>query len=144
VHPQPSTSSLPLIRCTSTCTSCRWSRQPVEAAFAASAALVAQRAVEALADPIQVVQHLDEASAERVYALGDRADLPLELALVTVQSRALHVDHAAEAADQIDQGVEATGQVRKALARVGERRRDLRDARFEPANAFREEIARLG
>jgi hypothetical protein len=121
-----------------------WPRRCDDEDFASSGFLVAERAVEALADAVQVVEDLHETSAECVDALGDRPDLPLELALVAVQRRALHVDHASEPTHEIDERIESAGRARETFARIDERRGDLGDARLEAANALGQEIARLG
>jgi hypothetical protein len=119
-------------------------RRPSRASRGSAPGVAAEGAVEPFPDAVEVVEHLDEAPSERIDALRDRADLPLELALVAVKGRALDVDHPAEATDEIDERIEPAGDAHKPLARVGESRRDLGDARFEAANALREKVARLG
>jgi hypothetical protein len=80
-----------------------------------------------------MVENLGEVVAQSLDALRDHADLPLELGLVTVQRGPLDVDHAAQAADEVDQGVEPFDRLSEVVVRVGERRSDLGDARLESA-----------
>jgi hypothetical protein len=105
---------------------------------------VAERSVEALADTVEMTEYLGEIAAEHLDALGDQTHLPLELRLLAVQGRPLDVDHAAEAADQIDERVEPRDRAREVVVRVCERRTDLRHARFESSQSLGQEIARLG
>lgn len=91
-----------------------------------------------------MIQDFGEIAAESFDALGDPPDLLLELRLVAVESRALRVDHAAEPADEVDEGIESSDRAREVVARVCERRTDLRHASFESSQSLGQEIARLG
>jgi hypothetical protein len=106
--------------------------------------VVAERRVEALADALEMRDDFPEAAAESVDALGDLPDPALELALVAVERRSLHVDDAPEAADEVDERVEAADRPCEVVAGVAECRRDLRDARFETAQALGQQVAGLG